>query len=480
MRRRLFLSALTATVALGLALRLWSAQGGLWVDEAWSAVLVERARTPWGVLVAINHDNNHHLNSLWMQLCGFGASPFALRALSIVSGTLTILIAAAIGARQSKAHAMVAALLFAISPIQVNYGSEARGYAPMLLAAMAMIWRVSRELGEPDRGKGSAWLLGGLALVGLFSQLTMVFFIIAITGWVAWSLSRKMALDAAFAATVRLLLPSFGACVIAFGTTIGAAVLSSTGMQAGSYVPFSFESWSGALPTVASATLGLSDSAGWAVALIMILIAALAVRAGRRSTPLGAFQLIAILGFPLLFPLLQIGNSSMARYYLVAAVAILLLAADVFAEAFAKRRARIGSAIIMAALATACVREDLAQAALRRGDPGAAIEAMKYRAPAGATVMIDFPSAFSTLRVAAASARYPLEIVEQCPARRFLHVDGSRGTSFALTTVRCGQIYQRLIVRRATRLSGVDWALYEQDISSAHPSTQTPSRAAIR
>ena len=138
--------SLAAIVALGLALRIVSARGGLWIDEAWSAVLVDRAATPLGVFVTINHDNNHYLNSLWMLALGFGADPLALRSLSIATGTLTILVAAAIGARRSTRHALVTALLFAISPILVNYGSEARGYAPMLLAATVAILVVARAI----------------------------------------------------------------------------------------------------------------------------------------------------------------------------------------------------------------------------------------------------------------------------------------------------------------------------------------------
>ena len=95
MRHNLSLPAAYALLAiLGVAVwvRIVSAHGGLWVDEAWSAVLVAKADTPWAVFTSINHDNNHHLNSLWMQAVGYAAPPLALRALSIVTGAAAVLV----------------------------------------------------------------------------------------------------------------------------------------------------------------------------------------------------------------------------------------------------------------------------------------------------------------------------------------------------------------------------------------------------
>src|SRR5690349_4887510 len=88
---------LGAIVLLGLALRIAGAQGALWLDEAWSAKQAHDAGTPIAVFLNINHDNNHHLNSLWLLLVGFDAPPPLARALSIATGTAAILVAAAIG-----------------------------------------------------------------------------------------------------------------------------------------------------------------------------------------------------------------------------------------------------------------------------------------------------------------------------------------------------------------------------------------------
>lgn len=477
--RRLYRPALFAIALLGLALRIWSARGGLWVDEAWSAIFAARARTPLGVFLDINHDNNHHLNTLWMQMWGLSAAPLALRSLSIATGTLTILVAGAIGARQGVVHALVAALLFAVSPILVNYGSEARGYAPMLLAAMTMIWRVARVLDDPQcRSPRTAWGLGGLALLGLFSQLTMLFFVLAIAVWAVWVMARRMPIEAALGSAIRLLLPSIGACILAIGTTFGAAALSTTGMQVGDYSGFSLAGWATAMTRMVSSTLGLPDAGQWmgrgivVVPVVAAAVAWLGLRVRSRRSAIGPFAIVAIAVFPLLFPLLQIGNSSFPRYFLLTAVAILLLVADDIAHALVQPRGasrggrrRWGGVLAMlglGAIVVASLCEDLAQAALSRGDPGAAIATMAARAPRGAAVMVDYLRPVAVLRVAAAEAHYPLAIAGDCPARRFLQIDPSVHDRASPTIVRCGQRYRRLVVRRSARLSGVAWALYER------------------
>ena len=120
----------------------------------------------------INHDNNHHLNSLWLQAIGLRASPLLARLPAIMTGSLCILAAALLTGRRSATAGIVAAILFALSPDLVVFGSEARGYAPMLLAALVMLYCVSEELDGCSR-KGGRWFLACVAILGMFSHLTM-------------------------------------------------------------------------------------------------------------------------------------------------------------------------------------------------------------------------------------------------------------------------------------------------------------------
>src|SRR5205085_9255349 len=124
---RLWWAAVGAAALAGLALRIAAAQGGLWTDEAWSVIYAARARDPAGVFLRINHDSNHHLYSLWLQAIGLSASPLLARLPAIVAGTSCVPMAALVVARRSAWAGAVAAILFAVSPMMVNFGSEARG-----------------------------------------------------------------------------------------------------------------------------------------------------------------------------------------------------------------------------------------------------------------------------------------------------------------------------------------------------------------
>ncbi len=453
-------AAFAAIILLGLALRLWSARGGLWVDEAWSAVMVEQARTPLGIFTAINHDNNHHLNSLWMWLVGYGAPPLALRALSIVTGTLMIVAAAAIGARRSPRHALVTAALVAVSPIMVDYGSEARGYMPMLLALTTMIWLVSRWLDAPADRPMPRWTLAALATLGLLSQLTMVFGLCAIALWVAGAL-RQHPGDRAPSSAIRLLLPTIVATAAVFGVILGVAAASPTGMQVGDYVAFSPRAMGHALVIMIAASVGGLAAPAWGAGVAMAGVAFGLVMVVRRRDPVAIFHLAAIIGLPLGLAVLRVGNTGMPRYFLVSALALLLLLARLLGDGLGKRGAvRIVSLLVLAVVIVAGIRDDLSQAALRRGDTGAAIATMAAISPSGTSVSIDHRRPIATLRMAAAERNYALRIVQDCPAAAFLHVDLDDDAPAMAGVTRCGTPYRLLVVRRRAILSGVDWALY--------------------
>lgn len=452
---------LAGITLLGLILRLWSARGGLWVDEAWSAVMVERARTPLGIFTTINHDNNHHLNSLWMWLVGYGAPPLALRTLSIATGTAMILVAAAIGAQRSACHALVAAALFAVSPIMVDYGSEARGYMPMLLALMTMIWLVLRWLSAADDERVPRWRLALLATLGLLSQLTMLFGICAIALWVAVALRVRHGGDRGARLTIHLLLPTIVATAAVFALVLGAASASPTGMQVGDYVAFSPSTMGQALVVMVAASIGGLAAPTWIAGVATIALAVALVLVIRRRDPAAIFYLAAIIGLPLGLAVLRVGNTGMPRYFLLSSLALVLLLAGLLADGLRKTHAiRYVSAILLAAIMLASIRDDLSQAALFRGDTGAAITAMAAISPTGASVLVDHIRPIATLRVTAADRGYPLKITRNCPGPTFLHVDLDNDAAASSAIVRCGMRYRLAVVRRRAILSGVDWALY--------------------
>src|SRR3569833_4778711 len=102
-------AAVAAITLAGLLLRIVAAHGGLWTDEAWSVIYAAEAGDPIGVFLRINHDNNHHLYSLWLQAIGPAASPLLARAPAILASSLGIIVAARHVGRRSRTGGVAAA-----------------------------------------------------------------------------------------------------------------------------------------------------------------------------------------------------------------------------------------------------------------------------------------------------------------------------------------------------------------------------------
>jgi len=449
---------LGAIVLLGLALRIAGAQGALWLDEAWSAKQAHDAGTPLGVFLNINHDNNHHLNSLWMQLVGFDAAPPFARALSIVTGTAAILIAALIGARRSRALGLITALLFAVSPALVTFGSEARGYAPMALALLAAILLVDRWLaGEAERSPATALAIA--FFLGAFSQLTMFFGFCALAGWVFFTLWRRDGLKPAIAGSFKLFLPSAIALGLVVAILLGAAA-AHAGFKFGRYDPYNTMELLHGVSEMAQYTLGIPVISIWWFALIPALVV-LAPSAGVSRI---AFHRLAILAFPLVLALLRAGNVAHPRYYLLVGIALLILVAEFIWlgwRAGGWKRWLAGG--VLAGIIAASLVLDMDLAINRRGDVGAAIRAMQARAPRGANLLLDRETGIATLEAAAASAHYPLQVrLADCAGARFFFADRFRGEEPPHQIALCGARFTPIAGARAHGMSGTHWTLYER------------------
>ncbi|TCP97929.1 hypothetical protein C8J46_10574 [Sphingomonas sp. PP-F2F-A104-K0414] len=456
-------AALAAIILLGLALRLWSARGGLWVDEAWSAQFVAQAGSAWGIFWRINHDNNHYLNSLWILLVGPYAPPLLIRAFSILTGTLSIAVAGAIGWRRDATTGLIAALLFAVSPILVAYGAEARGYGPMLLAMLLSVLLIDRWLdSDPHRNDAPpAWALAALTLAGLLAQLTYLFALAAYAGWIVTTRSRRGSIDSAVATTARALGPSAAVFALVVAFVIAAASASTTGFQAGGYPSFTLAAFADVLAETIAYTTGFALPVATAtIGVALVAIAALLWRAASDRRP---FYLFATIAFPLVLgvALWRIGNAGFARYYLVAVVGLLLLLADSARAAIRHGGWRKGVAIVLTLLVVcASLHRDYALAAAARGDPARAIATMQSRVPLGTTVLVDTIRPIPVLDVAARSIGYPLAIRQTCSKAAFVFIDLDPTTAPASMIARCNDRYRLVQAGRHLALSGLDWALY--------------------
>lgn len=447
---------IVAIAAAGLALRIAAARGGLWLDEAWSAAFAADVGTPLGVFLNIHHDNNHHLNTLWLQWVGIDAPSLVQRALSIASGTITIIVAALIVAPRGRAAAIVAAGLFAVSPILVTYGSEARGYAPMVLALLIVILIVDRWLAAP-RERPLTLALAIVCLLGTLAQMTFVFGLCAVAGWV---LLRRWREDGPRRAIVDL-ARTVGLPMMVTLATIAAVIRwlpGPGGFKVGSYFAFTVRDLRVGQGEMLSYTLGLPVDHGWVIPILGLGLVVAAMHPALRARR--EFYLLAMFGVPLGCAILQLGNVAIARYFLAGSIAILLVMAEIAAVTLPHpgRRRGIAAFGLIAFLAGA-TWHDVRLLSDRRADPSVAITLMRARAPGGATVSLDRARAAPVVDVAAAQSGYNARIV---PCGQFLFVDRDGTEAFPAVPVRCGRRYQPIGHAAPGGLSGSHWTLYER------------------
>ena len=458
---RLWWAAVGAAMLTGLALRIAAAQGGLWTDEAWSVIYAAQARDAVGVFLRINHDNNHHLYSLWLQAIGLNASPMLARLPAIIAGTLCVPLAALVVARRSAWAGAVAAVLFAVSPTMVNFGSEARGYSLMLLAALGFLWLAARAV-EVREERGARWWLGLIALLGMLSHMTMAAPLGLIGLWVY--LERRASLGPAKAMrdSIRLMAPAFVATASVVVFVFAVAAASPTGMQLGGYLPFAWRHFFAALNDMTGWTIGLNLVLDWVAPL---LLAAAALWIGLRPPQwlAGRARLYAILilGVPLGAALVQSGNSGFARYYLASAIGLLLLASEWIAHGLTKRPAvRAAAAATLAVLTFVGLWRDAELIKLQRGLPDGAVALMAERSPHGANVALEPKRLEGALSVAAAHDRYPIRIAKGCAQADFVFAAQRRWEPTPVAIDHCGIPMHALGSSVTSSLTGEAWVLY--------------------
>ena len=454
--------AIAAAVAVGLALRILAAAGGaLWTDEAWSALHAAEVGTPLGIFLSINHDNNHHLISLWLQEIGLQAPPLLARAPAIVAGTLTIFVAAMIGARRSPGAAVIAALLFAVAPILVTYGSEARGYALMLLAAMTMLLLLDRWL-DGDTAAPPVLGLAILALLGMLSHLTMAAFVGLFAVWVFAARWSEWKLPGALLETIRVMGPALIACGLVFSGVFAAANYSAGGIQVGNYSPFTIERYALALGDLTTTTIGVATGPWWLLPSLIALIAALLAIWPPRWIAHWRFLLpLLILSVPVGVGLTRAGNPEFARYYLSSAVGVLLLISIWLGVALRGPVGRSALAMILVSiLAGGSLMGDYELIEKRRGDPDRPLQIIEAQAKRQPRVAFAEERLKGVLLAAAKRRGSAFLTVSGCdPADYLLGARWSRIPAHP-EVVWCGAPWHLVSFGNSGRLSGEGWALY--------------------
>ncbi|TPL51434.1 hypothetical protein [Mesorhizobium sp. B2-4-6] len=311
----------------GLTLRLLGARGDLWHDEIWSITLLRPLTSVDQIFWRINHDNNHFLNSIYQYVVGPDAAPLVQRGLSITLGACTVIVAAAISRGR---WAMVASgLLFAVSYPMVHYGSEARGYAGLVLFTLVAVALLERWFDK--RGLyGAAFAVA--ILLGFLSHLTMTETVAVLAAWTMWlSWRRSRSLIVVNREVIQAFLPAFLAVLpLATAILVGARLFS---FNVGGFSSFSLERFAAGYGGMIRYLFGLPDWIGdWTcVAIVCVLVLAYAgVPRDRRAS----LYAIGIVGLPALMAVAHLPNVEFPRYFIVSGTLLLLWAGDMIGRGF--------------------------------------------------------------------------------------------------------------------------------------------------
>jgi hypothetical protein len=452
-------------VVAGLALRLAMARGALWLDEAWSVVLVRQVPSFIGVLSQLHHDNNQPLNTWWIQVVGTHAPVLALRSLSIVCSTLTIPLAARFADRRSHLAGIAAAALFACSPILVLIGSEARSYAAALLVQAWLIERLDPMRGPSNRWPPS-WALIIAGLIGTFGHLLFLPALFFIATWLVVAGDGARPLRQRLFETLERLLPALVGSFAAVSIIVGRAYAAQGGLTVGDGVPFALADWAEALEDAVIMTVG---GTWFGVALLALVLFP------PRSPRVDWSQWLLVgLGLPVISLVLRSPSVDISRYYLPCVFALLSLAA------IRCTVERIGWLWLAAMLAT-MAWNDGSLILAQRSEPDLPVTIIAAEEGRSASLMLASPRLSAPIELAAEAKGVALATSIDCTSANYLLADRDWGKDPKHHPKHCGVKWRLIATRAASYRDGAGWALYRRaGLQAPKPVANAPRRAADR
>jgi len=339
-----------AILVLGLVLRILGARGELWFDELWSLLLIDEMKARHDLLWGLALDNNHYLNTLYLYLVGADAPTLLQRGLSILLGTITVAVAGLAVRSATAAGPLAAMALFAVSYPMVNYGSEARGYAGLILMTLLALLLVERAAAGSNSARRR---LGLVNVLGTMFQPIMLGGLAAEMAWAGWMhlpagrptrrgvLATIRATALTFSWTVRLLIPF--AAIIAF------AVLHADGYRIAGTLPFTAQGFVEGYGGLLHLLLGLpEETPAWlALTIAMAATAAASALVFKADRTRLALYLIFVVGLPLLMFVARLPNMQFPRYYLASGIVFMLALCDLFAWAWQRGAAWRATALVL-------------------------------------------------------------------------------------------------------------------------------------
>ncbi len=328
------LVAIAAATLLGGLLRIAASTGDLGLDEVWSLRLVAQVHGPGEVFWGLPHDNNHLLNSTWLYLLGPDRPFWLYRLPAVVFGTLTVPALARLCWPRSAAAGVIASILGAVALPLVDFGSEARGYAGLVLATVLAFDEGDRAVdavlsGDRTRCRHAAWRLGAAVGFGALCHLTMAY-AVAVLGLAAVVRlsARTGQLRQTLAAAARIFWPSAVLSLPALAAVL-AGILVRGRFTIGDAAPFSLDALLHGYGGLMLLVSGLSDEApgilGVAGALGLLAVAACRRLVAPRSTVLGVSALLALPG---VIAAARLPNVGYCRYFWVCGLVLLALMAE--------------------------------------------------------------------------------------------------------------------------------------------------------
>lgn len=183
------LRALVAITLVAAVPRVVGSFDAFWLDEIWSLQLASRVQAPWQVFTALHHDNNHYLITLWMRLVGPDIPWPLYRLPALLAGVATVFLAGWVEFRGGLVRGVLASTLVGISYPLVQYSSEARGYAVVVLLAIAAYGLLAHHHRTGNRA--SALLFGLVSALGFLAHLTFLTVYVPLLGWSVWAVVSR-------------------------------------------------------------------------------------------------------------------------------------------------------------------------------------------------------------------------------------------------------------------------------------------------
>ncbi len=186
-----------ASAALALGLRLVNLGGRpLWYDEAFAVLYAEKPfeAMAYGTLTQVGGAAAdvhplffYSILHAWMGIVG--QSPLAVRVLSALLGTATVIVAYLLARRLfDQRTGLAAAVIIAVAPFPIYYSQEARMYALLGLAAIAAVYFFVRAWVD---GQWRDWIaFGSFGALALYAHNLGFAFIAGLDLWIAWTWLR--------------------------------------------------------------------------------------------------------------------------------------------------------------------------------------------------------------------------------------------------------------------------------------------------